>query len=337
MIAILGDTHFCARNASEEFHEYFFRFYTDFFDYIDQNNIKTIIQTGDLFDVRTNINTSILKLFREKFVAEIIKRGIVMYVVIGNHDMYYRESLHVNTPSLILKEWKSNFKVIEEPTEEVIDGNKFLLIPWVAKTNVDDIKKAVAKSKADYVVGHFEFNGFEMHKGSLAKTKHDHTEYKKFKRVISGHYHTKSEKDNVLYVGTPYELTWIDADDPKGFWTLQDGQFNFIENNHTIHAYVTYPDCPDVSKKYVRAYVSGESDRKKIDRWKDALSSWGAYDIKYTEKTEAQYVSVVNEQKILGTTEVIEQYIDDSDIELDKERLKSMMIGFYRKAIGNAD
>jgi hypothetical protein len=67
------------------------------------------------------------------------------------------------------------------------------------------------------------------------------------------------------------------------------------------------------------------------------LSSWGAYDIKYTEKTEAQYVSVVNEQKILGTTEVIEQYIDDSDIELDKERLKSMMIGFYRKAIGNAD
>jgi hypothetical protein len=32
MIAILGDTHFCARNASEEFHEYFFRFYTDFCD-----------------------------------------------------------------------------------------------------------------------------------------------------------------------------------------------------------------------------------------------------------------------------------------------------------------
>ena len=35
--------------------------------------------------------------------------------------------------------------------------------------------------------------------------------------VCTGHYHHKSTEKNINYLGSPYEMTWMDYEDPKGF------------------------------------------------------------------------------------------------------------------------
>ena len=62
-IALLNDTHFGARNDSNIFDEYFYKFYDNvFFPYLKENNIKTLIHLGDIVDRRKYINYRIVKL-----------------------------------------------------------------------------------------------------------------------------------------------------------------------------------------------------------------------------------------------------------------------------------
>ena len=64
-LVILGDTHFGARGDSLDFHRYFEKFYNEvFFPYLLENDIKVVVQLGDLFDRRKFINfNSLLRQF----------------------------------------------------------------------------------------------------------------------------------------------------------------------------------------------------------------------------------------------------------------------------------
>ena len=56
-IAIITDTHWSARKASKNFHEYFQLFYDNvFFPTLEKHGIKTVIHMGDAFDNRKSID-----------------------------------------------------------------------------------------------------------------------------------------------------------------------------------------------------------------------------------------------------------------------------------------
>ena len=39
--------------------------------------------------------------------------------------------------------------------------------------------------------------------------------YKDFKQVFSGHYHHKSSRGNITYLGNPYQMFWNDYKDEE--------------------------------------------------------------------------------------------------------------------------
>ena len=58
-VAIITDQHFGARKNSKLFHDYFLKFYNDiFFPYLEENDIKVVIDMGDTFDSRKGIDFS---------------------------------------------------------------------------------------------------------------------------------------------------------------------------------------------------------------------------------------------------------------------------------------
>ena len=105
-VAIVTDTHFGVRKGSQVLHDYFEKFYRDtFFPKIDELGIDTVIHLGDVFDVRKGIDYWSLDWAKRVFFDPLFERGINSILIVGNHDIFYKESLNINSPGLNLREY----------------------------------------------------------------------------------------------------------------------------------------------------------------------------------------------------------------------------------------
>ena len=104
-VAIITDTHFGCRKGSQVMHEYFEKFYRDtFFPELDKRGIKTVIHMGDVFDVRKGIDYWSLDWAKRVVFQPLKDRGIKTHIIVGNHDIFYKQSLKINAPGLNLTE-----------------------------------------------------------------------------------------------------------------------------------------------------------------------------------------------------------------------------------------
>ena len=61
-LAIITDQHFGARKGADYIHGYFKKFYDNiFFPYLEKNKIDTVVDMGDTFDNRRNIDLATLE------------------------------------------------------------------------------------------------------------------------------------------------------------------------------------------------------------------------------------------------------------------------------------
>ena len=161
-IAIITDTHFGARNDNVNFNEYFYQFYEGvFFPYLQQNNIKTCIHLGDCFDRRKYVSYRTAKDFRERFVLPFNVLGIDLHMLVGNHDIYYKNTSQVNSLTELLGDKHKNIHIYDEATEVDFDGLPILLMPWINQTNEIYAEGMIDETKADVCMGHLEINGFQ--------------------------------------------------------------------------------------------------------------------------------------------------------------------------------
>ena len=189
-IALINDTHWGARNDSPAFMNYFNRFYDEiFFPYLQENNIKTVIHLGDVVDRRKFINYNTAHNFKLKFWNKIDELDLDTHVIIGNHDTYYKNTNEIN--ALQNLNISKNAKVYTSSQTVNFDGLDILFMPWICDTNKDDTLYHIDNTTAQIVMGHLEIKGFEMHKGHLNEQGLEKDLFKRFEKVISGHFHKK--------------------------------------------------------------------------------------------------------------------------------------------------
>lgn len=347
-IAIITDQHFGARGDSLIFDDYFKRFYSEvFFPYIDANNIKVIYNLGDTFDRRKFVNFNTLSRCKRYFFDEIQRRGLEFNILIGNHDMYYKNTLSVNSPRLLLSEY--SFNLIETPKEVVIDNTPVLCIPWICNENYNQTMKKIEETKAQIVFGHLEINGFEMNRGSICDTGLNSEIFKKFDLVYTGHFHHKSSKENVEYLGCPYEMTWNDYNDKKGFhiFNTETRELTFIENPNSIFHKFDYDDSEmkieDLSEMnfsvfnniFMKLIVRNKTNPYLFDMFVDKLEKGGVFDLQIVDDIlnidiESD-VDIINEAK--STMEILQLYIEQTKTNIDKKRLTELFRNLYSEAL----
>ena len=90
-----------------------------------------------------------------------------------------------------------------------------------------------------------------MYKGSFIDSGFESSIFSKFDVVCSGHFHHKSSKGNIHYLGTPYEITWSDFNDPKGFHVFDTDtrELTFIANPYNIFHKIHYDDLDKESSE----------------------------------------------------------------------------------------
>jgi len=161
-IALINDTHAGARGDSLPFNEYFFKFWEGtFFPYLKEHGIKHICHLGDVVDRRKFINYVILNSWRKRFFDVLAANDITMDVIVGNHDVTYKNTNEINAMNELFNHY-SNIQVMIEPRLMNYDGTNVLMVPWINSSNYQTTLDEVKNTPAQIVFGHFEIAGFEM-------------------------------------------------------------------------------------------------------------------------------------------------------------------------------
>ena len=344
-VAIITDQHFGARNDSIAFLDFFEKFYDNtFFPALDANAIDTVLVLGDTFDRRKYVNFYALDRAKKMFFDKLEERGIRVHMLAGNHDTYYKNTNEVNSPDLLLVEY-GNIDVISKPETIVIDGTSICMMPWICPENYQESLDHITNTKAEICMGHFEIAGFAMHRGMESNDGLAKETFEKFDLVFSGHYHHRSSDKHIHYLGNPYELTWQDYNDPRGFhlFDLDTRELEFICNPYRMFERIEYNDKEqepidldriDLSQKFVKLVVVNKNDFYKFDKFIQKLYNKGCYEIKIIEDlSEFEDGEIGEEINLEDTLSVLANYIDSVETDVDKEQIKTFMRTLYTEAV----
>ncbi len=349
-IALLCDSHLGARGDSKIFLEHQAKFFTEqFFPYLQENKIDTVLHLGDIFDRRKYINFYTLKRSKE-FLFDVLRdRDIQMHAILGNHDTFWTSSNDVNSVSLLLTEY-DNIHVYEtDPIELKFGSTKILMCPWLVKETTENAMQVIKKSTAHILCGHFDLKGFEMMRGIVSEHGFDYKQFAHFEAVYSGHYHHQSQYGNVKYLGAQYEMNWSDHACKKGFHVLdtETKELTFVENCNKIYHKLDYDDTNLLIDEiasldttilkdcYIKVIVKNRSNPYLYDMFLSRLNECGAADVKSVEDTLNLSASGLNDlmEEAKDTKDILHTYIDSVETNIDKKRIKLVVDELYMEAM----
>ena len=345
-VAILNDTHCGTRNSSDIFLNYADRFYTEiFFPYLKEHNITNILHLGDFYEHRKFVNFKALNANRKHFLEPMRDAGITMDIIPGNHDVYFKNTNELCSLKELLGYFTSNVNIVMKPTVLDYDGLGVAVIPWINNGNYEEYTKFAMKCEAPFLGAHLELKGFEMMAGMPNPHGMNADIFSRFEMVLSGHFHTKSSKGNVHYLGSQMEFTWADVDDPKYFHVLdtETREVTPIRNPITMFKKIIYDDSKtdyneyDISEckqKFIKLIVINKNDLYMFDKFVDKLQSIETYELKIAESFEEYLGESVDDEKISleDTTELLDSYVEAVDTDLDKDHLKIELRKLYTEA-----
>ena len=348
-IALLNDTHFGCRNDSPHFMDYQNRFYDElFFPYLKENNIKHLIHLGDVVDRRKFINYRIAHNFQEKFWKRLYDMRIDTHIILGNHDTYYKNTNRVNALQQLITTFDGKIEpwIYEKPTTVTFGRLPILLVPWICDDIYDESLKIISQSQAQICMGHLEVKGFEMHKGHFNDHGLEKNIFKRFEKVISGHFHKKSDDGQIFYLGAQYEMTWSDYMCPKGFhiFDTETRELTRIPNPLRMHKKIIYDDTKenyntkkieDYQDSFVKLYISNKTDEDMYNNFLNRLhTEINLHELNIIEDTFDISASVPENILEQGedTLTFLGNYIDSVDTKLDKQKLKKFAEGLYTEA-----
>jgi DNA repair exonuclease SbcCD nuclease subunit len=340
-IAIITDTHYGARKNSKLFHDYFKKFYDNvFFPTIDEKGIKTIVHMGDAFDSRKGIDFSALSWAKDNIFDPIKQRGIKLHLIVGNHDSYYKNTNEVNAVDLLLREY-DNVTVYSEPIEVKLDKLNVLFIPWINQENEENTLKMIQKSSSKCAMGHLELQGFRVNKQLVMEHGLESKVFDKFTLVFSGHYHTRSDNGTVFYLGNPYEMFWNDVNDERGFhiFDTETLEKTAINNPYRLFYNIYYEDTDyqtfdtrEYENKIVRVIVRKKTDIKKFEKFIDKLYASNIAELKIIENFAVQELEDFEAFESEDTLSILNRYIEEAEINLDKSIIQKMIQEIYQEA-----
>ena len=342
-IAIITDQHFGCRKNSKLFHDYFLRFYEDiFFPTLEKEGITTIVDMGDTFDSRKGIDFCALTWAKENYYNRLQKMGIEIHSIVGNHTAYYKNTNDINAINLLLREY-ANVKIYSETTPIEIDNLSILLVPWINPENEKKTMAMIEQSRSSVVMGHLELHGFKVNDYVVMEHGTNIDPFAKFDRVYSGHFHTRSSQNNIHYLGSPYEMYWNDWNDTRGFhlFDTETLEHTPINNPYNIFEKVFYEDTPfqtfdtrGFEDKIVKVIVRKKSDIGQFERFIDKIYSANVAELKIVENFDFSgwYDTSETGYESEDTLSILNRYIDDSEVSLDKSIITKMVDEIYREA-----
>jgi DNA repair exonuclease SbcCD nuclease subunit len=347
-IALITDTHWGVRNDNLAFLDYFDKFYDDtFFKELDNRGISTVLHLGDIVDRRKYISYVTLRRLKEGFIEPCIKRGIDLHVIVGNHDVPYKNTNDINAMQELFD--KANINYYSYCQQVNFDGVPHAIVPWINNENYGATMEFLKNTEAQVVFGHFEIAGCLMDRGNMNEHGMKISDFDRFDRVMSGHFHHKSTTKNIDYLGCPYELTWADYQDPKGFhiYDTETRELEFIRNPYSMFNKVFYndegkemdellsQDFEAYTGTYVKVVKHQSGNPYWFDQFMDRLIKAEPINVQVVEDhlnlDLDEDDDIINEAE--DTVTILSKYIEQMPDNIPKKDLDNLMRSLYNEAI----
>jgi hypothetical protein len=168
--------------------------------------------------------------------------------------------------------------------------------------------------------------------------------FKAFQRVFSGHFHHRSTTGNITYLGNPYEITWSDYNDKRGFhiYDTETMETEFIENPHSMFHKIYYNDekndYGDLSKyedTYVKIIIENKDNNYLFEILMDKLIDAGTSNISVVDNLfdiEDLGDDIDGIEDVEDTMSVIRNCVDGLQIK-NKEDMNKLMQDLYGEAL----
>ena len=336
-IAIITDQHLDGRKGSLPFWNYWQKFYDEiFFPTLEKEGITTVFDLGDTFDNRKSVDFNTLNRIKYNYFDRLKKYEV--HMLLGNHCTYYKNTNKINSPELLLENY-SNIKIYTEPETIFVGGKEFLMMPWINSENKEECTKLIKKG-GEIMCSHMEVDGFEVTPGMHFEGGYSVSDFKNFNRVWSGHFHHRSKRGNVQYLGNPYQMFWNDYKSSRGFhiYDTETDRLRFYKNPFEIFEKIFYDDANhdynklDVSTykdKFIKIIVDEKRNYQMFETLVDRLYNIGAHDVKIVEiLVDSDDIDDVH-LETKDTMTLLNEYIDEVEIAVDKSNLKTLMRSLY--------
>jgi DNA repair exonuclease SbcCD nuclease subunit len=343
---ILNDTHFGYKNDSCIVMDYFLSFFKEqLFPYLKEHNIKTIFHLGDLFDRRKYVNFKTLHRVQKEFFEPLQEMGIKVHIICGNHDIYYRNTNAINSLQELAGHYP-NWSVYSEPTEIHLSSGCVALLPWINPENEEAAAKFLSETSCTVLLGHLELCGFQSIRGVFIDQGYESKHFDKFEYVLTGHYHIKSSRDSIHYLGTQYQMSFSDVWEKKGFhvFDFQERNLEFVENpkklfytldydedKKEILDYISYKDC------YVKIFIKKKTKQAMFEKYLDKFYEAGVAELAVAEEVSTNPETIaVDIHK--DTLQLLHEEINTiTEKSIDKKQLADIINTAYNSALSKEE
>jgi hypothetical protein len=301
---------------------------------------------GDFLDRRKFVNFLTLNAVQNGFVKRLEQSGAKMHCILGNHDIFYKNKSEVNS---LQELFSDRFVVHDTPKVLDFDGLPIAMLPWINKENEGDCLDFIRTAPADILCGHLELHGFNVLRNTPFDGGMNADLFKRYSAVYTGHFHCRHSRDNVHYLGCPYQITMNDYGDKKGFHVLDTdtGDLEFIPNPYRLFHKIFYDDVntptEDILNLDLKAYkntfikiiIKNKSSPSLFDTFIDNIERCEPVDIQVVE--DHLNLDIEVEKDIIDEAEdtitILNKFVDSLNTKIDKNDVKKVMLELYNDAL----
>jgi len=322
-VACFTDIHFGMKGNSRIHNDDCEAFIYWFIEQAKLHGCETCIFLGDWHHHRSSTNVSTMN-YTVSNMERLGKAFEKVYVIMGNHDLFYRDKREINSMEFIRN--IPNIHIVNDwiETEDVA------IIPWI----VQDEWKRIPQMKQRYMFGHFELPYFQMNAmvemPDVGGIKAEHFVNQEY--MFTGHFHKRQVRNNISYMGNAFPHNYADAgDDERGMMILEYGGTPKYINwpnmpryrNYKISQLLSDPEALLKEKMYVRVTLDIKISYEEANFIRET----------FIDKYNLRELQLIPEQvnQAQETTAVIEKF--DSVDQIVVKQLESVDSQTYDKKI----
>lgn len=225
---------------------------------------------GDLFEIAEELGNDVVILGDMLHSKETIRGKVINFIftklkdsklnwiiLTGNHEWF---NLQCYDHSLQVFKTLHNVTIVDKP---LVKGN-IAYLPYMSPENAAKAVKDLPKG-VEYLFAHLDVCGYDYGNGRKSEEGLTLKQLKRFKLVISGHYHAYQRENPLVYLGTPFSHSFGETDQDKYIGVFENGDLQLLASpfprHRTFEVDCTQPEELDYQEgDLVRVFLYGPQD-----------------------------------------------------------------------------